>query len=408
MSAVVARELTLPCGAVLPNRIAKAGMSEQLADRRGRPTVALSAVYRRWAAGGAGLLITGNVVVDHSQLVEPYNVVVADDANLAELSRWAAAARSRGAHAWLQLNHPGRQALRVVTRHPVAPSAVRPGHRGVFAMPRALRSDEILRLIDRFGTAARVAERAGFTGVQIHAAHGYLVSQFLSPLTNLRDDEWGGPLEHRMRFLLELIRAVRARVGSGFGVGVKLNSADFRRGGFTEDESVAVVAALGDEHVDLLEVTGGTFEATAMFGDLAHRAGTAAREAFFVGFVREVRGIARMPIMLTGGVRDPAAMARLIRDDEVQVIGMARPLAVMPDLPAAVLAGSTVPALPHPRRTGRRRADVAIESYWHNQQIRRMSRGRDPDPRRGLVRTVLSAGTTNLRWLSRRERCGPR
>ena len=401
MSPVVARELTLPCGAVLPNRIAKAGMSEQLADRGGRPTEALSHLYQRWARGGAGLLITGNVVVDHDQLVEPYNVVVADDANLAELSRWAAAARSCGAHVWLQLNHPGRLALRVVSRHPVAPSAVRPGHRGVFAMPRALRSDEIRRLIDRFGAAARVAERAGFTGVQLHAAHGYLVSQFLSPLTNLRDDEWGGPLERRMRFLLELVRAVRARVGPGFGVGVKLNSADFRRGGFTEEESVAVVAALGDEHVDLLEVTGGTFEATAMFGDLTHRAGTS---AFFVDYVREVRAIARMPIMLTGGIRDPAAMSRLIREDEAQVIGMARPLAVLPDLPAAVLAGSTVPALPHPRRTGRRLADVAIESYWHNQQIRRLSRGRDPDPRRGLVRTVLSAGTTNLRWLLRRPR----
>lgn len=403
MSAV-ARTLTLPCGVVLPNRIAKAGMSEQLADRCGRPTTALSHLYSRWAQSGAGLLITGNVVVDHSQLVEPYNVVIADDTHLPELSRWAATARSRGAHAWLQLNHPGRQALRTVTRHPVAPSAIKPDHRGVFAMPRALRSDEILRLIDRFGTAARVAQRAGFTGVQIHAAHGYLVSQFLSPLTNLRDDEWGGPLERRIRFLLELIRAVRARVSSGFGVGVKLNSADFQRGGFTEKESIAVVTALNDEHVDLLEVTGGTFEATAMYADISRRASTRAREAFFVDYVRKVRDIARMPIMLTGGIRDPAAMSRMIREDGVQVIGLARPLAVMPGLPAAVLAGTTVPALPHPRRMGWRLADVAIEGYWHNQQIRRLSRGLDPDPRRGLVRTVLSACTTNLRWRLRRER----
>jgi 2,4-dienoyl-CoA reductase-like NADH-dependent reductase (Old Yellow Enzyme family) len=401
----IGSELALPCGAVLVNRLAKAGMSEQLADRRGRPTDALVRLYSRWAHSGAGLLITGNVLVDRRQLTEPYNVVVEDEADLEQLSRWALAARSGGAHAWLQLSHPGRQAPRIVARHPVAPSPTRLRIvRGAFATARELRGDEIARLVDAFGRAARIAERAAFTGVQIHAAHGYLVSQFLSPLTNRRQDEWGGTPERRMRFLLALVRAARSRVSTGFAVGVKLNSADFQRGGFSERESIAVVTALNRERVDLLELTGGNFEASAMWGDVSYRKSSQAREAYFLNYARKVRGSAEMPIMLTGGIRSPATMSRLIREGSVHVIGLARPIAVMPELPAAVLADEPVAAIPQPRRTGWRLADLALEGHWHNQQIRRLSRGQNPDPSRSLPRTALAAAATSARWWLGRDR----
>ncbi|HNH49411.1 MAG TPA: NADH:flavin oxidoreductase, partial [Myxococcota bacterium] len=234
--------LSLPCGAVLSNRIAKSAMSEDLADRGNVPGERLFRLYRRWGKGGAGLLITGNVMIDRTALGEPYNVVVEDEKVLPALSAWAAAAREGGVEVWPQLNHPGRQSPRMLSPVPVAPSAVAvqlPGK--AFAQPRALSSPEIEALVARFARAAALCKQAGFTGVQIHGAHGYLISQFLSPLSNLREDEWGGSPENRRRFLIEVVRAVRAAVGPTFPVGVKLNSADFQRGGFSEEESMEVV-----------------------------------------------------------------------------------------------------------------------------------------------------------------------
>src|SRR5262245_5077744 len=170
--------LTLPCGSVLPNRIAKAAMSEQLARRDGDPGDRLVRLYGRWAAGGAGLLVTGNVMVDRSHPAEPYNVVVDERTDRDALAAWAAAARCGGGRAWLQRNHPGRQVLRAVSRRPVPPSPVQLRVHGLFARPRELTPAEIAGLIRRFATAARIASGAGFDGVEIHAAHGYLVSQF--------------------------------------------------------------------------------------------------------------------------------------------------------------------------------------------------------------------------------------
>lgn len=392
-------ELTLPCGTILCNRFAKAAMSEQMATRSGAPTEKLTALYRRWSQGGAGLLITGNVLVDRRQPVEPYNVVIENERHLDSLARWAQAARAGGADVWMQLNHPGRQVPRTTSARPVAPSPI-PLRlvRGVFARPRALEAREIEDLIARFGRAAGIAQRAGFTGVQIHAAHGYLVSQFLSPRTNRRTDDWGGSLAGRMHFLLELVRAVRESVSPGFAVGVKLNSADFLRGGFTEEESMEVVRALNDERIDLLEVTGGTFEAPAMWGYGPKRASTLEREAHFAAYAECVRDVAQMPIMLSGGLCTPETMARVVRDRIADVVGLARALALVPDLPHLAIAGAEVPPVGGPRRTGLRLVDAALEGLWHNHQLRRLAAGHEPDPRRGLVRTALRAGWMNFSW----------
>lgn len=378
----LAAPLALPCGAVLPNRLAKSAMSEALGEADLGPGEALARLYRTWSRGGAGLLVTGNVMIDRAALGEPGNVVFDDAAALPRIRAWAAAATEGGNHAWVQLNHPGRQAPRLLVPEPVAPSAV-PLEMGgpAFAPPRALAAAEIEDLVARFARAAKLAQDGGFTGVQVHGAHGYLVSQFLSPRTNRRDDAWGGTPERRRRFLLEVVAAIRAVVGRGFPVSVKLNSADFQRGGFDEAESMAVVAALEAEGVDLLEISGGSYEMPAMMGEGRVRASTAAREAYFLAYAREVRARTRMPLMLTGGFRTRAGMAAALAEGAVDVIGLGRPLAVEPDLPARLLAGTAEGACPTPDlRIGA--YDAFVELTWHAQQLQRMGRGLAPDPAR--------------------------
>ncbi|WP_199841263.1 NADH:flavin oxidoreductase/NADH oxidase family protein [Streptomyces scabiei] len=314
--------LILPNGQVLPNRIMKAAMSEAMADKHNAPDHRLVQLYRTWAEGGYGLVITGHVMVDRRQLGEPGNVVIEDERDLESLTRWAAATRDAGIPTWVQLNHPGRQSNLLALGHtPVAPSPVALNLPGA-ATPRELTGAEIEEIIDRFATAAAVCEKAGFAGVQIHGAHGYLVSQFLSPLTNQRTDEWGGDAERRMRFVLEVVRRVRARVSADFGVGIKLNSADFQRGGFSEEESRGVVAALAKEGIDLFEVSGGSYESLAMSGSAA--ASTRAREAYFLEYAGTVRNlVGDIPVAVTGGFRSRAAMEQAVGAGECDVIGIA-------------------------------------------------------------------------------------
>ena len=229
--------LTLPCGAILPNRLCKAAMTEGLSPD-GRPTEGHIQLYRMWAKSTAGLLITGNVQVDRHHLERPGNVVLQNgnappDAR-AVFEQWADAARSGGGKVWMQLSHAGRQTPALVNPHPYAPSAVPLAIPGRFGSPLQMPESLIKHLVGSFARASAVAQAYGFDGVQVHAAHGYLLSSFLSPRTNLRTDAWGGSLDRRARLLLEIVGAVRAEVGPNFPVSVKLNSADFQRGGFTE------------------------------------------------------------------------------------------------------------------------------------------------------------------------------
>lgn len=375
--------LTLPNGQVLPNRLAKSAMSERIAAPDGAVNAGHLRLYERWGRGGAGLSITGNVMVDRRAIGESGNVIVEDDRDLAALSAWAAAAKTDGGRVWMQINHPGRQSPRNLSPEPVAPSAIRlKGAGPAFATPRALTSDEIDEIVQRFATTARIAEAAGFDGVQIHGAHGYLVSQFLSPYTNRRDDAWGGDAERRRRFLLEIVRAVRAAVRPGFAVGVKLNSADFQRGGFDEAESMAVLEALDAEGIDLLEISGGTYESAAMFEEtVPARDSSRAREAFFLDYAEKARARVRTPLMLTGGFRTKAGMDAALASGAIDVVGLARPLAAEPDLPARILRGDADHAAPIRLATGLASLDALIQGAWYQVQLDRMARGRDPSPR---------------------------
>ncbi len=402
--------LRLPNGLVLPNRIMKAAMSEALADGRHAPDDRLVRLYDRWSRGGYGLLITGNVMVDRTQLGEPGNVVIEDDRDLAALSRWVKSTHDAGVPIWAQLNHPGRQSNPLAVGHtPVAPSAVPLSLPGS-ATPRALTGPQIENIIERFATAAQVCEAAGFDGVQIHGAHGYLVTQFLSPLTNLRDDEWGGDSERRMRFLLDVVRGIRARVSPAFAVSVKLNSADFQRGGFTEDDSREVVSALAREDIDLIEISGGNYESPAMSGSAA--ASTRAREAYFLDYARTVRQAAgQVPLAVTGGFRSREAMARAIESGDCDVVGLARPTATMPDAAEAILSGQLDVLPTRELKYGMRSLvsrfvdvkalDGVLNISWSTDQLHRLGAGLEPDLNRGRLATTLAMlkrnGTASLR-----------
>lgn len=395
MSVDLAAPLGLPSGVTLSSRIAKSALSEALGDREQAPTKELIRLYDRWSGSGAGLLITGNVMVDRRALGEPGNVAVEDDRHLHLLKDWAAAATAGGSQVWVQLNHPGRQAPKGLNgdNQAVAPSVTSvSGAPGVFGKPRELSGTEIREIIARFAAAARVVVDAGFTGVQIHAAHGYLISQFLSPLTNQRTDAWGGAAENRRRFLLEIVRAVRFELGPDVPIGVKLNSADFQKGGFSEDESLQVVLALAEEGIDLLEISGGNYESTVFMGADATKgagvkASTKAREAYFLDYAEKVRKAiddsgATLPLMVTGGFRSRAGMNEALAGGAVDVIGMGRPLIMEPDLPARLLAGAES-ALPiKPRKLRVKHLEGMGELMWFGVQLRRIGQGKDPDPNR--------------------------
>ncbi|MBP8262094.1 MAG: NADH:flavin oxidoreductase/NADH oxidase family protein [Pseudomonas sp.] len=378
------QSLALPCGSLLKNRLAKSAMSEALGTTDNHPTEALVSLYGRWAAGGIGLLITGNVMVDRRALGEPNNVVIEDDSDLPLLRRWAEAGQADGTQIWVQLNHPGRQSPKGLNAENVSPSAVpfNQALQAFFAPPRALSEAEIPALIQRFARAAGVVKRAGFSGVQIHGAHGYLVSQFLSPLTNQRTDQWGGSAENRRRFVLELYHAIRAEVGADFPIGIKLNSADFQRGGFTEEESLAVIQALQAAGIDMVELSGGTYEAPAMSDSGRHKDSTLAREAYFLEFAEKVRATVQVPLMVTGGFRSLRGMATALDSGALDLVGLARGLAIEPDLPRRLLAGHDPLHQVRPIRTGIKAIDrmALMEVVWYSRQLRRLAKGGAPKP----------------------------
>lgn len=400
--------LRLPCGAVLPNRIAKAAMEENLAEAGQLPGEALFTLYRRWARGGVGLQITGNVMVDPSAMTGPGGVVLDARAPLEPFRAWAREAKSGGGQVWMQINHPGRQTYADLGQGAVAPSAVALDlgkMSSYFAAPRALTEAEILAIIERFAVTAGRAEEAGFDGVQVHAAHGYLLSQFLSPLTNRRDDRWGGSLENRARMLLETVKAVRARVTPGFAVSVKLNSADFQKGGFEASDAAWVVERLNAMAVDVVELSGGSYESPAMQGAADTGSSTGAREAYFVDFARDIAKVARMPVMVTGGVRRrDVALAALAADGAlpgVDLIGVARALAFAPDLPNAWKRPEGLDvAMPEVTWKNRAMASLAVMALA-KAQINRLASGKAPARKLSPLLTLIGQRMKQARQTKR-------
>ena len=352
MSQILSQALTLPCGAVIPNRIGKAAMTEGLATAQGVPTPELERLYGLWSDGGAGMLLTGNIQVDADHLERPGNVVIdrePDAAMRSALADWARVGTRGGNHLWAQISHAGRQTQKNVNPHPKAPSAVKlglPG--GQFGEPVALTTAEIQDIVQRFGVCAAAVKDAGFTGVQIHAAHGYLLSQFLSPRSNQRNDQYGGELANRARVLLDAVATVRKAVGPEFPVAVKLNSADFQKGGFAFEDSLQVAQWLEEASVDLIEISGGTYEQPKLLGvegveeeeKQNVKASTMMREAYFVDFALAMQEKVSIPLMVTGGFRRRDAMEQAISGGGADLVGLGRPMCVMTDAPARLLQGA--------------------------------------------------------------------
>jgi len=373
--------LTLPNATVISNRIVKAAMEENMCDADHAPSQALLRLYQAWAQGGAGLILTGNVMVDRRAMTGPGGVVLENDRHLDRFKQWSQVARSGGAQVWMQISHPGRQMMAALGQETWSASAV-PLDMGSlsnkFSVPKAMSVADIQEVQERFVRTATLAESAGFDGVQIHGAHGYLLSQFLSPISNHRQDAWGGGIDNRARLLLDIVQAVRAAVAPQFAVAVKLNSADFQRGGFSPEDAQHVVQRLNALNVDVVELSGGSYEAPAMQGQ-ARDGRALAREAYFLEFAQNMIAVARMPLMVTGGIRRQAVAEQVVGSG-VALVGVATALAINPALPKAWQAGQDVqPALTPITWKNKMMASLATMARV-KYQLKRVSQGKAADP----------------------------
>jgi 2,4-dienoyl-CoA reductase-like NADH-dependent reductase (Old Yellow Enzyme family) len=400
----LATPLELKNGISIKNRLFKSAMSEGLGTREHNPKPDLAVLYRTWAEGGIGLCVTGNVMIERTALGEPGNVVLDEQSDLTEFRNWAAEGSKNNTELWMQLNHPGKQIPNLVCKEPVSPSAI-PLEAGLekgFNTPRALEPEEIETIIQKFGTAARLAKETGFGGVQIHGAHGYLVSQFLSSRHNQRQDKWGGTLENRMRFVLAVYNAMRAEVGATYPIGIKLNSADFMKGGFTNEESLEVVKALADAGIDMIEISGGTYESPAMMGSEVKES-TLKREAYFLEYAEQVRTVIDTPLVVTGGFRTAKGMTEALQSGATDLIGIARSIAIEPDFPNNLLANSAhgmeLPKL----STGVAAIDqmAMLDVTWYEQQLALMGKGKPTNPKMSawsvFAKTIWSMGSYAFR-----------
>jgi 2,4-dienoyl-CoA reductase-like NADH-dependent reductase (Old Yellow Enzyme family) len=337
-SELLFQPLRLPCGAVLKNRIAKAAMSDSLGDGRGNPTNAQIRLYERWAHGGLALSIIGEVQGDPSAAEKPGNLVLQGDCDRDGFQRLARKGTLDESHLWLQLGHAGAMAHPPIS-DPKGPSAL--------AMPgltcSALSHDEVRALPSAIAGTAKLAQELGFSGVEIHAAHGFLLSQFLSPLFNKRTDAYGGSIEGRMRLILEVVDAVRQAVGERFPIGIKLNASDQLEGGLEEVDALAVVAALDRTGIDLIDISGGTY-----FPGAKAASDSAGKGPYFLGFAQRARSLTNKPLMVTGGFKSLDQAAQAVADGSTDLVGLARSLVLDPTLPQHWRSGAHAnPVFPH-------------------------------------------------------------
>lgn len=384
--------LPLANGSTIPNRIAKAAMEENMATADFAPSDELIRLYQQWAEGEVGLIITGNVMVDRRAMTGPGGVVL-DQAQTAHADRfrlWARTAQSKGAQIWMQINHPGRQMPAALGQGTWAPSAV-PLDIGSFSkqfpVPKAMTEEDIAHVQASFVNTAQLAESFGFDGVQIHAAHGYLLSQFLSPLSNRRQAPWGGSIENRARLLINIVKSVRQAVGPSFAVSVKLNSADFQRGGFSPDDAKAVVRMLNECSVDLVELSGGSYEAPATLGQ-SRDGRTLAREAYFLEFAKDIASVATMPLMVTGGIRRQAVAEEVLRSG-LQMVGIATALALNPALPKQWRQGQAFTPALRPVNWQSKPLVALAQMAMVKHQLHRLGAGRRTNPEVAPWRALL-------------------
>lgn len=332
-------QLILPNGVTLKNRIIKSAMSEALADENNNPTQAQIDLFAQWSAGGAALLITGNTPVDRMHLEHAGNFVLDPASDMRQVKALVAAGQSGGAKIIAQLAHAGRQTPEAINAHPTSISDVKLDLDG-YGMPTTASDADFSSIIAKFVRSAKLAQEAGFDGVELHAAHGYLLSSALSPRVNTRTDRWGGSLENRARLTLEVVRAVHTAVDPRFIVAVKLNSSDFQKGGFDHAEAVQVAVMLQDEGVDFIEISGGNFEEPTAYQHTSKSKSTEAREAYFLDYAAAIKSALTIPLMVTGGFRSASVMNDALESGKTDLIGMGRPFITDPSFAAKLLDGT--------------------------------------------------------------------
>jgi len=394
--------ITLPNGTTIKNRFFKSAMSEGMGTRDFQPKKNIATLYKRWAEGGTGLIITGNIMVDPKGTAEPGNIVFDKNSNMEILKEWAKQGQQHGAKVMVQLNHPGKQAPKTVSKQTVAPSAVPLGNglNKLFSTPRALTTSEVEELVQKFVTSAKVAKEAGFSGVQIHAAHGYLISQFLSPHDNRRTDKYGGSLENRMRFLKEIYLGMREKLGKDFTIGIKINSTDFKEDGLTEEDSLKTIIELANLGLDFVEISGGTYERPAMMGATSK----STNQVFFAEYSKKLKQKIEIPVVVTGGIRSINAMNTLLNDNTTDFIGIARPLTIDPNIPNKIKQGTYTIVETTRVSTGVKKLDKIFGSLlgivYYQVLMQNIAKGKEPKATKNawpsLIQAVYSQGLAVL------------
>jgi 2,4-dienoyl-CoA reductase-like NADH-dependent reductase (Old Yellow Enzyme family) len=314
---------------VVLNRFVRSATNDRHADVSGRINDQFIAVYESLAAGGIGLIITGHAYVTWNGKASTTMMGVHDDDLVPDLRRLVEAVHQYESKIVMQLNHAGRQtSTSIIGETPVAPSAVY--NKLYEETSRALTEDEIEELIEAYASAAMRAFSAGFDGVQIHAAHGYLASQFISPYTNRREDAWGGSLENRMRFPLEILKRIRKAVGDEYPVLIKLNSEDFLEGGLTIEEGAQIARALSRDGIDAIEISGGMMESGSHIAKPGIK--DEEDEAYYLTNAIKFRKVIDVPLILVGGLRSYGLMEQLVEAGEADMVSLSRPFIREPDL----------------------------------------------------------------------------
>lgn len=394
--------ITLPNGTTIKNRFFKSAMSEGMGTRDFQPKKNIATLYKRWAEGGTGLIITGNIMVDPKGTAEPGNIVFDKNSNMEILKNWANQGQQHGAKIMVQLNHPGKQVPKTIAKETVAPSAVPLGNglNKLFSTPRALTTSEVEELVQKFVTSAKVAKEAGFSGVQIHAAHGYLISQFLSPHDNRRTDKYGGSLENRMRFLKEIYLGMREELGKDFTIGIKINSTDFKEDGLTEEDSLKTIIKLANLGLDFVEISGGTYERPAMMGATSK----STNQVFFAEYSKKLKQKIEIPVVVTGGIRSINAMNTLLNDSTTDFIGIARPLTIDPNIPNKIKQGTYTIVETTRVSTGVKKLDKIFGSLlgivYYQVLMQNIAKGKEPKVTKNawpsLIQAVYNQGLAVL------------
>jgi len=366
-------------------------MSDSLANGKGDSTPAQAKLYERWAKGGVGLSIVGEVQGDARYPEKPGNLVFHESSHLKALQTLVKKATVNGAHLWAQLGHAGALSHPPISQ-PVGPSALDVA--GIQC--RALLVNEVQQLPAMFAKTALFAKNVGFGGVQIHAAHGFLLSQFLSPLFNSRQDSYGGSIEARASIIVETIKKVRKAVGPRFPIGIKINSSDMIEGGLTPKDALEFVRILDGTSIDLIEISGGTY-----FPGTKSSSEGAAKGPYFLDFAEQARQATKIPLMLTGGFKSHQQAVDALASGHVDLVGLARALVVEPNVANLWLAKeASDPSFPSFEST-----PEGGVTAWYTMRLSALSQGHEDDfslsPADALAIYEQRDKLRSVQWLKR-------